>query len=71
MTPLASEPRQSVEALSFLYVCLGGTADGDYESSLEIHFPQAFAADGCAHVLCIQRGDCCCNGSGAIPERSA
>jgi hypothetical protein len=55
MTPLAPEPRYSVEALSFLYVCLGGTADGDYESSLEIHVPQAFAADGCAHVLCIQR----------------
>jgi hypothetical protein len=54
-----------------LYVCLGGRADGDYESSLEIHVRQAFAADSCAHVLCIQRGDCCCNGSGAIPERSA
>jgi hypothetical protein len=48
MTPLAPEPRHSVEALSFLYVCLGGRADGDYESSLEIHVPQAFAADGCA-----------------------
>jgi hypothetical protein len=52
MTPLAPEPRHSVEALSFLYVCLGGRADGDYESSLEIHVPQAFAADGYAHVLC-------------------
>jgi hypothetical protein len=26
-----------------LYVCLGGRADGDYESSLEIHVRQAFA----------------------------
>ena len=39
MTPLAPEPRHSVEALSFLYVCLGGRADGDYESSLDVHVP--------------------------------
>jgi hypothetical protein len=62
MTPLAPEPRHSVEALSFLYVCLGGRADGEYDSTLKIHVPQALAADGCAHVLCIQCGDRCCNG---------
>jgi len=27
-------------------------ADGDYESSLEIHVPQALVADRYAHVLC-------------------
>ena len=78
MTPLAPEPRHSVEALSFLALALALASpshkgafylsrkgkmlsdrtsywcgvDGDYESSLEIHVPQAFAADGYAHVLC-------------------
>jgi hypothetical protein len=49
MTPLAQEPRHSVEALSFLYMCVWA---GGQMAILEIHVSQALAADRYARVLC-------------------